>query len=136
VTGNRGIVDLGYGATAGGAFMVTPEHGARVMGGNRFWSPAPPTTSPSIGVVTLTGGTTNGLSAWINGVQQQVTATGSVAINTSGAGTLGAWALSPVGSNNFDGDLAELLVYDRALSLSERQSVQDHLAVKYAISGS
>ena len=33
----------------------------------------------------------------------------------------------------FDGDVAEILVYDHALSESERRSIEEHLAVQYAL---
>src|SRR5439155_26910080 len=33
----------------------------------------------------------------------------------------------------FDGDVAEILIYDRALTESERRSVEEHLAARYAL---
>lgn len=131
--GNRGIIDLGEGSSPGAAFLVTPEHGVRVMGGNRLWQSPPSTTAPSIGVVVLTGGTTSQLSAWMNGSTLAVASTGGVAIQTSGIGAVGTWSVAPIGPNNFTGDIAELLVYDRALSDIERSNLEESLATKYGI---
>jgi hypothetical protein len=134
-TGNKGLIDLGQGSTTGSAFLVTPEHGVRVMGGNRLWNPGAPTTAPSIGVVILNGGTTtSNLSAWVNGIPLTPAGTTSVQISTSGPGAVGAWSVSPVGPNNFAGDIGELLVYDRALSAVEREMLVQSLALKYGIS--
>jgi hypothetical protein len=133
IVGNRGIVDLGNGATTGGAFLVTPEHGVRVMGGNRLWSPAASTSAPSIGVVTFGGTSTSEVDAWVNGTALGIASTAVTAIQTNGAGTVGAWTLSPAGANNFAGDLAEILVYDRVLSSAERQTVEQSLRTKYGL---
>jgi hypothetical protein len=133
VVGNRGVIDLGNGATTGGAFMVTPEYGVRVSGGNRLWSTAASTTTPSIGVMSFSGTSTSDVSMWLNGTALSVASTAVATVQTSGAGTVGAWTLSPAGSNNFAGDLAEILVYDRALSTAERLELEQHLTAKYGL---
>lgn len=131
VVGNKGIVDLGNGATPGAGFLITPEYGVRVNGGSRLWLPSASTQEAQIGVVQFVGTTTTGVSLWINGTLRSPTSTIAAAIQTSGSGSVGTWTAGPVGSNNFDGDIAEIIVYSRALSADERQGVQQYLDTKY-----
>jgi hypothetical protein len=133
VIGNKGIIDLGHGTTAGAAFMLTPENGVRVIGGNRLWNPAATITTPSIGVVISDGATTNDTAAWLNGTVLAVTSTGVQTIQTAGNGTVGTSTAVPIGPHNFAGDLAEILVYDHALSPLERFGVEQYLAEKYGL---
>jgi hypothetical protein len=130
--GNRGIVDLGDGATTGGAFMITPEYGVRVQAGNRLFQQAA-SGAAEIGVVTLTGGTTDAIAARINGVVLSPASTASVAINTTGLATVGSFTALLTNRYNFAGDIAEILVYNRALSAGEIDSVQRYLSGKYGI---
>jgi hypothetical protein len=104
------------------------------MGGNRLWDPDASTAAASVGVVILSGGTTtSNLSAWANGTPLVAAETASIEISTNGPGAVGTWSLAPVGANNFAGDIGELLVYDRALSASERKTLEQILSSKYGI---
>lgn len=131
VVGNKGVVDLGNGTTLGAGFLVTPEYGVRVNGGSRLWLPSASTQTMQIGVLQFTGTTTNGISLWINGTLRSPSSTIAATIQTSGSGSVGTWTAGPIGNNNFDGDIAEIIVYDRALSTTERQAVQQYLDTKY-----
>jgi hypothetical protein len=132
VVGNKSVIDLGHGGTPGSAFMITPEYAVRVGGGNRVFRPGA-SSAPELGVILQGGGTTADLSAWVNGQPLTVASTGARAINTAGDGTVGGYSAAPTGFHCFDGDIAEILVYNRALSASERLSVAQYLAGKYGI---
>ncbi len=60
---------------------------------------------------------------------------GSVNINTQNLGTSGLRVGSKLTNNAeaFDGDLAELVVYDRVISESERARLEGYLASKYSL---
>jgi len=68
----------------------------------------------------------------LNGVEQYSTASNTVSFETNALlGTSATWA-----NTLFDGDIAELLIFDRVLSDSEEQAVGLYLQQKYDISGS
>lgn len=131
--GNKGFIDLGDGSANGTAFMLTPEHGVRVRGGNRLWNPAAVTGAPALFVVQLNGSTTNDLSAWLNGTALALRNTQAETIRTSGSGTVGSWSAAPLGIHRFSGDIAEIAVYARALSAAERQGVEHYFGTKYGL---
>ena len=64
---------------------------------------------------------------------------------TTASNTVGFWpwpaigsggAVSGYGSTNFDGDIAEVIIYDHALSPAERDSVNSYLMSKYGMNDS
>jgi alpha-tubulin suppressor-like RCC1 family protein len=64
---------------------------------------------------------------------------------TTASNTVGFWpwpvigsggAVSGYGSTNFDGDIAEVIIYDHALSPSERDSVNSYSLLKYGMNDS
>lgn len=130
--GNRGVIDLGDGRANGAAFMVTPEYGVRVMGGNRLFQQAA-SGAAEIGVVTLAGATTATIAAHVNGVALAVGSTGSMAINTAGLASIGTFTAIPTNKHNFAGDIAEILVYNRVLSAAEIDTMERYLSAKYSI---
>jgi hypothetical protein len=133
VVAATGIMDLGDGSRTGGAFMITPETAVRVGVGYRIWRNALPTARASVGVVILNGKSTDNLAGWIDGSPLGVASTVTTSINTKGVTTIGSWTASPIGPYNFAGDIAELIVYDRALSTTERQQIERYLASKYSL---
>ena len=70
--------------------------------------------------------------AYLNGVNANINVnTATSPYNTSGGNiTVGRWIDS--GCCSFEGDLAELIIYDRALDDSERLLVEDYLAARIA----
>jgi hypothetical protein len=130
VTGNRSIVDLGNGRTRGGGFQISPEFGVRINGASRLWAPPPSTTAATLGVVQLTGNSTTTLGLWINGVARTATTTVAATVQTTGSGSVGRWT---AGGKNFNGDIAEIIVYSRALSTGEQQTVEQYLRAKYGL---
>jgi hypothetical protein len=131
VVGNKGVVDLGNGTTTGAGFLITPEYGVRINGARRLWLPSASTQAAQIGVVQMGGPYTTGLSLWVNGTLRAPGSTAIAPINTVGVGSVGTWTARPVGYHNFDGDIAEIIVYRRALNTSERQGVEQYLDAKY-----
>ena len=130
---NKAFIDLGNGSTLGGAFMITPEYAVRINGGNRRWQPAAPTAAPAVLAVQLDGSTTNDLAAWLNGSSLAMTGTSLATINTGGNTTIGGYTAVPTGFHSLAGDIAEIVVYDRAVSSTERQGVEQYLAAKYGL---
>jgi hypothetical protein len=131
--GNSGIVDLGTKSTPGSGFMITPEFGVRVGGGSSLFLPSASTQTIQVGVVQLDGSTLTGASLWVNGSLIAPASTLDTTVQTGGSGSIGTWTAAPVGFHNFDGDIAEIIVYSRALSASERQTVEQYLATKYGV---
>lgn len=126
------IIDLGDGSAEGAAFMITPELAVRTGGGAQLFSNPLPTNRHSIVAIMLAGGTTADVLAWMGGVFQMPAASPFTAIDTRGNATVGAWTAAP-STHGFKGEIAEILVYDRALSAGERAEVEQYLAEKYAI---
>ena len=71
-------------------------------------------------------GATNYWSAWINGILQSSTTNNTYGINASP--TLGY-----VNGNYFAGDMAEVLIFNRTLTASERLTVNNYLDLKYGL---
>jgi hypothetical protein len=130
---NSGFIDLGNGNSTGGAFMLSPEFAVRASGGNRFWQPGALTSQAGLLTVRLNGPSTSNLTAWRNGALMPVSATAALTLNTTGNTTIGDFTSTAPGLHSYDGDLAEVIVYNRALTDSERQSVERYLIEKYAL---
>ena len=72
----------------------------------------------------------NGNFAWGDGAQHDLL---NVAANFGGSFTIGSTAQGST-SNNLSGQIAELLIFDRALSQTERWGVEAVLSTIYGIS--
>ena len=74
------------------------------------------------------------LSVAVNGRQQPVSQPSAVGPDAGAAGfTIGSREDIPAGAQNWSGDLAEVLVYDRELSDAEHSEAGSYLATKYAL---
>jgi hypothetical protein len=70
----------------------------------------------------------------VNGREQAVNQPGAIGPDAGAAGfTIGSREDIPPGGQNWSGDLAEVLVYDRELSADELKAAGSYLATKYAI---
>ena len=130
--GNRGIIDLGDGTTSGGAFMITPEYGVRVSGGNRLFR--------RVRVVSLKSASSPRAERPQTQSRQRSTgralfpaSTVSLAVNTAGSATVGTFTADPINQHNFAGDIAEIIVYNRLLTPAEIDAVELYLSGKYGI---
>jgi hypothetical protein len=143
-TNFRNLFAQSYGATAGISFFVHAsstgndwQTGDIITIGSGFNTAAAPRVIGPLG--TRTDGTALAMSAtlssgstgqWVNGqsVSSRVSLTGSV---NCASGTL------HIGTDNLGGfsdyKVGEMLIYRRALSASERQSVEQYLIGRYAI---
>jgi hypothetical protein len=124
---NRGLWRLGgsgnnsrYPATAGTVTEDFASTTARNIG-----DPAQPLTNYHIHSVS---GTAGQWEARVNGVTQSASAA-----NTFGASASPLLGYAGSGSLYFDGDIAELLVYERVLSPDERDAVGAYLVGKYGL---
>jgi hypothetical protein len=70
----------------------------------------------------------------VNGREQPVNQSGAIGPDAGAAGfTIGSREDIPPGAQNWSGDLAEVLVYDRELAGDELKAAGAYLATKYAI---
>jgi hypothetical protein len=70
----------------------------------------------------------------VKGREQPVSQPGAVGPDAGTAGfTIGSREDIPAGAQNWSGDLAEVLVYDRELSAEELKAAGSYLATKYAL---
>ncbi|MCI0359567.1 MAG: LamG domain-containing protein, partial [Planctomycetaceae bacterium] len=70
----------------------------------------------------------------VNGREQPVQQPGAVGPDAGAAGfTIGSREDIPPGAQNWSGELAEVLVYDRELSAEELAEAGSYLATKYAL---
>ena len=121
---------LGYnGALNGKAFGISEEIAVRVNNGNRVWTTAVDSTHAIVTIV-LDGTSTTDLSAWKNGSSLTASSTATQTIDTQSGVGIGR---SPAG-NHLNGDVAEIIVYNSALSTSDRESVESYLSTKWGIS--
>jgi hypothetical protein len=124
------MLDLGVGA---GRWVVEGEYSVRTATGNRIWTDSCTNNTPQILAVIQDGTSTADLFAWENGIFLPVASTVAAAVNTTGGAALGGRGAGDAGFF-FDGDLFEVIVYDRALSSSERRDVHCYLSERFAIS--
>lgn len=122
-------------ASAGQGYGLTGELGVRVYSGSRTFS-ALSTSAYQIVAIRQDGSNTNILEAWLDGVSLSVSATSAVAINTATDSGAMLFARNSSGSavELSASTICEIIVYDSALSASDRESVEAYLAGRYAIS--
>jgi hypothetical protein len=122
--------------------IVYNEHTAkRWMNGSDSFTRTPlmvaPSDETSIGphVITIRS-TTSSYTLYRNGQQLQTTTSYSPSTQTNGLFSLSARHIisgTPVSNGYWNGDIAEVLVYDRALTEVERQKVETYLRSKYGL---
>ena len=87
-------------------------------------TPAQPTTQYHIYQVSAQ---TNNWAAWMNGSLLYQTFQNSVKFDTEGAPIIGQ------NNSHFLGDIAEVMIFNRALTTAERATINDYLNSKYAL---
>ena len=80
-----------------------------------------------------TGGTGTNLDFWFNGTSQTTANANFVADNGTAGFAIGDRrdGQSPIGSYDWQGHIAEVIVYDRALTDAERIATENYLKLKY-----
>ena len=73
------------------------------------------------------------LDLWVDGVASNGTLTGTVPATIAGSGPALRLGASARATQYYQGDIAAVVVYGRALAPSEREGVEGHLLAKYGI---
>lgn len=87
-------------------------------------------TTPTPRIHTFLLSTTDGKEYWLNGGDS------ADASSSSQTDTLTSYTSSALGkylSNYFNGDLAEIIIFNRSLTTTERQAIESYLSKKYNI---
>ena len=135
VGGNVNNVDYAlYFGTAnpalGGVIALSQELGIRVNSGYRIFNQSNEDGSHAIISAVQDGTNVSNYSMWKNGSALSATSTNSRELNTGAGIYIGAHAASV---NFHNGDIAEIIVYNSALSTSDRESVESYLSTKWGI---
>jgi len=122
-----------------GGVAATPNSigysGALAIGDSNGGSSSVPgyvVNSPVISTFLATGGaSTTTRSVFVNGTVGSTVGTNGSVITATASGLIGADIATTVSSYN--GDIAEIIIYNRALKASERNDIQGYLSKKYGI---
>jgi prepilin-type N-terminal cleavage/methylation domain-containing protein len=95
-----------------------------------FIAPSEISNKPTFFSVIFRSGVNNGSSFFLNGAASSANFTENKPNSAAGFGVGGT---SGSGTDAFCGDIAEVIVYDRALSAEERDSVEKYLSKKWGI---
>ena len=117
---------LGNSTSTGQTFGISQEIGVRVNSGYQIWTTSVDSTHAIVTII-LDGTSTTDLSAWKNGSSLSAYTPSAQTINTTSGILVGN---GPSGGN-LNGDVAEIIVYNSALSTSDRESVESYLSTKW-----
>ncbi len=137
VIANKGILVLNaeYAGDLDGSFyQITPEIYVRVSGRKEFNESASDQFS-IIAIQNDENDTTGDIVGWLNGVSlTPKTTERNATLNILGDKTSIGTSLYNIGVYAWEGELAEIIVYDYALDGDERKAVESYLARKYGLS--
>lgn len=132
-TGSAAWFDTGSSGTSRRWSLTRPDNSKTVSfgrdGGAPLHNPNLPATGGYAIISALADGENSG--TWINGLSQ-VTGTISTEVNDSGTPFVVGSRFNQA-TQWFDGNMAELIVYDRAVSERERVTIERNLRAKYGI---
>ncbi|MCS7038039.1 MAG: hypothetical protein RMN24_00735 [Anaerolineae bacterium] len=128
--GNR-AAGGGRGMSVGNLFLSGGKFGVRNQNGNRFWTATASPTAYSIVTVRLNGSDTPDLEAWINGAALTVHSTNTQVFNTVGPAYLFRDSTTTPGYSSCA--IGELIVYEGALTETDRAAVEGYLASRWNI---
>ena len=133
VTADDALISLTTTVTGGKRWDITSEVSIRVTGGNRFWTVGMTGAYHVLTIQNLASANVNVTLGRRDGTVMTELSVNSRNINTGTGGTtrLGERAAQ---DGYYDGDIGEVIFYDRALSGSEIDSVESYLGVKWGIS--
>ncbi len=131
---NDAILSLTTENTAGERYDITSQPSLRVTGGNRIWTNSILSATDYF-VMTIQNQATADVNVTLGRLNGIVMTQASAASESITTGTGGTTRLGErnIGSDYFNGDLGEVVMYDRALSASEIDSVENYLGVKWGI---
>jgi hypothetical protein len=132
VGSTNALVNLSDGVATGTAWVFTTEIAIRCVSRVRVFGGGQ-TSTPQILAITQAGSSTSDLTARINGSLVSPTSTTAGTIDSTGSNMgIGYYGLGNI-TSHANCDLAEILVYSRALSNSERAAVEKYLSQKWGI---
>ena len=133
VAADDGLISLTTTNTSGARYDLTSEFGIRVNGGNRFWTVD---MTGAYYVITFQNAASSNANVTLGRRDGTVMTESGAASRAIDTGTGGTTRICQVATLNryFDGDIGEVIFYDRALSGSEIDSVESYLGVKWGIS--
>ena len=125
---NSAILSDGTRSAEGSEFAISPEVGVYASKGGCLFKTRASISHASVITVVLEENKKDGLAAWINSSPLEEIRTNSYERIGSGKFTIGASSSETGGYDKFfKGDIAEVLIYDRVLSSTERNAVEDYL---------
>jgi Carbohydrate esterase, sialic acid-specific acetylesterase len=131
---NTSILELNRaGSSSGSAYRVTPEIGVRINNGNALFANQP--LDDQFHLITFQSpinGSTTSLRAWYDGIPVDPTEVAPRAIDT-GSGGYRVGDGHVLGDAGFTGDIAEIIVYEDALTDTERAAVGLTLERKHGL---
>jgi hypothetical protein len=129
---NRIIVSWGTNSITGSAWSITSEYGLRLNLLRKLYANNGSNGSWSIATASLSGTTVNDIEMFFDGggAGTATENTGGTIVTAAGPLRLGEWVNGDVQA---DGDLAEVIIYDSALSANERVIVRDYLNAKWNV---
>lgn len=127
-----GVLTLTTGGGAGGVYELNPLPAVAVASGNIVWTESMLSANRVWTLSSLTGANILATLGWRDGIAMTFSAGLSRLINTNTAGTT-RFGENFNGSGYWDGKLSEVITYNRSLSISERESVENYLGVKWRI---
>lgn len=133
-TTNSAILTLASNTTAGTVYNITPLTALAVSGGNFIWIEAMTAANRVFTLITIAEATPaveNSLG-WRDGIIMTESSSVPEPINTGSSGTT-RFGESSNGAQHYNGKIGEVITYDRELSDSERESVENYLGVKWRI---
>lgn len=136
INGNLNNLDYGLylgpaNSGLGAVIAISQELGIRVNSGYRIFNQSNEDGSHAIISAVQDGTNISNYSMWKNGSALSATSTLSRELNIGAGIYIGAHANN---TNWHNGDIAEIIVYNSALSTSDRQSVESYLSTKWGIS--
>lgn len=116
--------------TAGTGYDITPETGIRVRSGNRIFNEdtEDPVAFTVLAVRSAPNSNSTDVQAWINGTELTEASVDAEPLNTGVGNSLIGRAQN---NTHYNGDIAEIIIYDRDLSNTERADIEQYLTNKW-----
>lgn len=133
-TANDAIFQIGDQDTTGGQIRLTPEIRILASGSAASFATAADTGAFQILTTRLNGNNTNQIEGWKDGTSLTVSNASDQVMNVQNGVSMGNGIQSDgTASEYLDVDIADILIYNRALSDSERLKNENYLTNEYAL---
>ncbi len=127
------LMNLDYPQTGGSGttYSITPEVAVRVNGNRVFNENFGTTDFRLLTIRNAAGANVTAVEAYLEGVSLSQASASSAVINTGINGTSLGW--SDHVTDYFDGDMAEVIIYNNELNNTQRIIVENYLGTKYGL---